>query len=263
MSSGAVEGSHVETSVDGRILTIRLDRPEKKNALSVAMYAAMVEAIRHAEAEPGIRVILIRAAAVDCFTSGNDVMDFMVNPPTDASSPVVQFLSVISEARKPIVAAVGGSAIGIGVTMLLHCDLVYAGENANFRMPFVNLGLCPEAGSSLLLPRVAGYLRAAELILLGEFFDAEKAREAGIVTAVVPDERLYAVARERAEQVAALPPAAVQKSKMLLKRDTQEGVREAIIEEGRHFMTQLRSPEFAEAVQAVLQHREPDFSGIE
>jgi enoyl-CoA hydratase/carnithine racemase len=172
----------------------------------------------------------------------------------------MQFLIAISEARKPIVAAVNGTAVGVGVTMLLHCELVYAGSGATFQMPFVNLGLCPEAGSTLLLPRVMGHQRAAELLLLGESFSADKACALGIVTAVCPDKDVLSTARHKALLLATQPAAAVRLAKSLLKRDYAPQLRETIVEEGRQFMERLKSPEAAEALQAFMQRRKPDFS---
>jgi enoyl-CoA hydratase/carnithine racemase len=241
------------------ILTLRINRPDKKNALNLAMYQALSDGIREADGDAAVRVILI-CGSQGCFTSGNDLADFVATPPTGADSPVMQFLSAISEARKPIVAAVGGLAVGIGVTMLLHFDLVYAGKSATFLMPFVNLGLCPEAGSTLLLPRIMGHQRAAELLLLGEPFSADKACSVGIVTAVCPDDELQAMARNRALQLAAQPAAAVRLAKSMLKRDYADPLRETIVEEGQQFMARLKSPEAAEALQAFIQRRKPDFS---
>lgn len=241
------------------ILTLRINRPEKKNALNLAMYQALADSLRAADSDDSVRVILITGGE-ECFTSGNDLADFLSAPPTGPESPVMQFLSAISEARKPLVAAVNGLAVGIGVTMLLHCDLVYVGNGATFQMPFVNLGLCPEAGSTLLLPRVMGHQRAAELLLLGEVFNAEKAQSVGIVTEVCPDGDVLAFARSRALQLVAQPAAAVRLAKELLKRDYAPPLRETIAEEGKQFAIRLKSPEAAEALQAFMQRRKPDFS---
>jgi enoyl-CoA hydratase/carnithine racemase len=241
------------------ILTLRINRPEKKNALNLTMYKALAVGLREADLDDTVRVILI-CGGDDCFTSGNDLADFLSTPPTGPESPVMQFLIAISEARKPIVAAVGGLAVGIGVTMLLHCDLVYAGSGATFQMPFVNLGLCPEAGSTLLLPRIMGHQRAAELLLLGEAFGADKACSLGIVTEICPDGDVLATARNRALQLASRPAAAVRLAKSLLKRDYAAPLRETIAEEGKQFMARLKSPEAAEALQAFMQRRKPDFS---
>ena len=241
------------------IYTIRFNRPEKKNALSLDMYRALVKGLQTADEDDAVRVVLL--TGVDgCFTSGNDLADFMASPPTGTDSPVMQFLSAISRFRKPIVAVVTGAAVGVGVTMLLHCDLVYAGNSAVFQMPFVNLGLVPEAGSTLLLPRIMGHQRAAELLLLGEPFSADKACAVGIVTAVVPDHELLATAREKALQLGAQPAAAVRLAKALLKREYAAPLQATIVEEGKAFMARLKSPEAGEALQAFMERRKPDFS---
>ncbi|MCC6145662.1 MAG: enoyl-CoA hydratase/isomerase family protein, partial [Candidatus Hydrogenedentes bacterium] len=183
---------HILVEQQEQVLRITINRPEKKNALSVAMYVALVEALQQAEADKSVRVALITGAG-DAFTSGNDVMDFMNNPPASEDSPVSQFLKAIATATKPLVAAVNGTAVGVGTTLLLHCDLVYASSRARFRMPFVNLGLCPEAGSSLLLPRLMGHVRAAQYLLLGEEFDADTACELHLVNEIAPHEELAEV----------------------------------------------------------------------
>lgn len=241
------------------ILTLSFNRPEKRNALNLAMYAALAAEIRRGDADDAVRVVMLTGSA-DCFTSGNDLSDFLGAPPTGLDSPVMQFLLALSQARKPLVAAVQGAAVGVGVTMLLHCELVYAGSGAIFQMPFVDLGLCPEAGSTLLLPRLMGHQRASELLLLGETFDAEKAREVGIVNAIYPDAYLMAAARAKALQLAARPAAAVRLAKHLLKREYAERLQETIAEEGMQFIARLKSPEAAEALQAFMQRRAPDFS---
>lgn len=249
----------VQCELSEGTLTLRFNRPDKKNALNLAMYTALAAEIREADLNDAVRVILVTGGE-ECFTSGNDLADFLGAPPTGLDSPVMQFLMALSQARKPMVAAVNGAAVGVGVTMLLHCDLVYAGEGALFQMPFVDLGLCPEAGSTLLLPRMMGHQRAAELLLLGEPFGAGKACELGIVTAVHPDAEVSAVARARALQLAARPAAAVRLAKSLLKREYAAQLQETIVEEGTQFMARLRSPEAAEALQAFMQRRKPDFS---
>jgi enoyl-CoA hydratase/carnithine racemase len=240
------------------ILSLRINRPEKKNALNQSMYQALADGLRQADGDDAVRVILI-AGSEECFTSGNDLADFIGAPQTGAESPVMQFLFAISQARKPVVAAVNGIAVGVGVTMLLHCDLVCSGSSATFQMPFVNLGLCPEAASTLLLPRMMGHQRAAELLLLGEAFGAEVAREVGIVNQICPDAELLATARARALQLAAQPAAAVRLAKALLKRECATAVQETILEEGRLFMERLKSPEAAEALSAFMERRKPDF----
>ena len=194
--------SHILTRTEDAVARIEIDRPEKKNALTADMYQAMADALKAAEADSKVRAILIQGKA-DLFTAGNDLQDFLDHPPRDDARPVFQFLYAISRAEKPVVAAVAGAAVGIGTTMLLHCDLVYAAPNARLQLPFVNLGLIPEAGSSLLLPALVGYQRAAGLLLLGEPFGAQQAKEYGLVTEVVAEERLLGFALEQARKLAA------------------------------------------------------------
>ncbi len=250
---------HIRINLHETILHIQMNRPEKKNALTRAMYQTMADAILGADKDDETRVILLTGTN-DCFTSGNDLADFMSVQNEPGVKPHNPFLSVISRAEKPIVAAVNGSAIGIGTTMLLHCDLVYAGTKARFQLPFVNLGLCPELASSLLLPRLIGYQRASELLLLGEVFGAETAREFGLVNAVYPDEELFEAALQKARQLAAQPPASVRITKALMKRPIETAVSTAIDEELELFIERLKSPEAAEAFLAFLERRKPDFS---
>ncbi|MDH4191844.1 MAG: enoyl-CoA hydratase-related protein, partial [Betaproteobacteria bacterium] len=198
----------------GRVCRIEIVRPDKKNALTLAMYAAIADALAAAEDDAGVRAILIHGRP-DCFCSGNDLKDFLERPVHDDDSPAWRFLRTIAAMKKPLVAAVGGPAIGIGTTLLLHCDLVYATPAARFQLPFVPLGLVPEAGSSLLLPQLAGYQRAAELLLLGRPFGAEKAFAAGIVTEIIAEGELLAYGRDAALGLAALPPASLRLTKEL------------------------------------------------
>lgn len=251
--------NHIKAETSDRIASIRLDRIDKKNALTADMYQGMADAIRAAESDAQVRVMLIHGQA-DCFCAGNDLKDFLENPPHGDDSPVFQFLQTISRAEKPIVAAVGGPAIGIGTTMLLHCDLVYAAPETRFQLPFVTLGLVPEAGSSLLLPLIAGYQRAAELMLLGQPFNAAKALAAGIVTEVVPGSELLKLARDAAISIAALPPSSVRMTKALMKKRLAQPVAEQILEEGLLFRERLAGPEAKEAMTAFFQKRKPDFS---
>ena len=248
-------------AVQDRVMTITMNRPEKKNALSQAMYTAMTEALAQADADDEVRVVLLTGVG-NSFTSGNDVLDFMNSPPTDESSPVFGFLKAITHFRKPLLAAVNGVAVGIGTTVLLHCDLAYAADGAVFQMPFVNLGLCPEAASSLLFPQYLGLRKASELILLGEKFNAQTALDCGLVNAVVPDAELLAHATERAAKLASQPPASVRISKALLKQANHAAVQHALTEEGRHFTERLVSMEAAEAFTAFVERRKPDFSSF-
>ncbi len=250
---------HVKVVIKDRILRIELDRAERKNAITADMYQALADALAAAESDAQVRVVLVHGKP-DCFTAGNDLKDFLERPPAGENSPVFQFLRGISTATKPLVAAVGGPAVGVGTTMLLHCDFVYAAPNARFQMPFVTLGLVPEAASSLLLPMLAGYQRAAELLLLGKPFTAEKALAAGIVTEIIPEGDLLEYALEVAEGVAALPPSSVRMTKALMKSRHAAAIRDAMAAEGEKFSAQLGSPEAKEAMQAFFEKRKPDFS---
>jgi len=246
--------------LDG-ILRVEIFRPEKKNALTGPMYAALADAFVAAERDPAVRVVLIHGQP-GVFTAGNDLTDFLDNPPLaeDPPAPVFRFLQAFSTLTKPFVAAITGPAVGIGTTLLLHCDLVYAGVSAKFQLPFVNLGLSPEAASSLLLPVLAGHVRAAEILLLGEAFDAEKAREIGLINAVLPDADVLDHALAQARKLAAQPSASVRLTKQLMKRAQAALIEQTMLEEGRHFRTRLLSPEAKEAFAAFLEKRKPDFS---
>jgi enoyl-CoA hydratase/carnithine racemase len=250
--------NHILTEIKDGIARIEIDRPDKKNALTSAMYQAMADAIKAAEADNKVRVVLIHGKS-DLFTAGNDLQDFLDNPPRDDNRPVFQFLYGISQAQKPIVAAVAGAAVGIGTTMLLHCDLVYAAPNARLQLPFVNLGLVPEAASSLLLPALIGYQRAAELLLLGEPFTAQKAKEIGLVTEVVPEDQLFDTAMAQAKKLARKPAASVRLTKRLMKQSQMAAVEQQIKLEASHFGERLDSPEAKEAFSAFLEKRKPDF----
>ena len=187
------------TEREGGVLRIQFNRAEKKNAITAAMYQALAHALRDAERDNAVRVALLHGAP-DAFTAGNDLQDFLASPPRSNDAPGFQFLRAIHDFPKPLIAAVSGLAVGVGTTMLLHCDLVYCAPGTLFSLPFVNLGLCPEAGSSFLLPRLAGYQKAAELLMLGEPFSAETAKEIGLVNAIVPAEALVATAMATARQ---------------------------------------------------------------
>ncbi|MDF3032050.1 MAG: Enoyl-CoA hydratase/isomerase [Moraxellaceae bacterium] len=254
MSDNAVLLAH-----EGPVLQIRLNRPEKKHALTHAMYEQLHDALRSADADANVRAIHLTGNG-DAFTSGNDLKDFAQNPPDDLDAPVFHFLQALQTARKPVVAAVSGVAVGIGTTLLLHCDLVYCDETASFQLPFVNLGLCAEGGSSLLLPLLAGHQKAAELLLLGKPFDAPTAAAIGLVNDVLPAADLQAVSLQRARELAAQPAAAVRLTKALLKRSTQAHLAEVMREEGREFIGRLGSPEAKEAFAAFAEKRRPDFS---
>ncbi|HEY2662082.1 MAG TPA: enoyl-CoA hydratase [Caulobacteraceae bacterium] len=248
------------TSRDGAVLRLQINRPEKRNALTLGMYEQMTSALQDADRDPTVRVVLIHGHP-DSFSSGNDLQDFVQSPPVSDDSPVGRFITAISRARKPLVAAVAGPAVGIGTTMLLHCDLVYAAENTRFQLPFVNLALLPEAGSSLLLPMQIGHLRAAELLMLGEPFSAAKALQFGLITEVVADGAAALQAAEAAAaKLAAKPPAALRLTKMLMKGSHAERLTAQIADETSHFVEQVHSPEAAEAFKAFFEKRAPDFS---
>ncbi|MEX3773526.1 enoyl-CoA hydratase-related protein [Pseudomonas sp. MYb118] len=237
------------------LLTLRLNRPDKKNALTRAMYSQLGEALRQADADPHINAVLITGSS-ECFTAGNDIADFLQEPPSALDSPVFRFMLALLDCRKPVVAAVAGAAVGIGTTLLLHCDLVYVSRDARLRMPFVNLGLCPEFGSSLILPRLLGQARAAELLLLGEGFNGEQAAAWGIASeALGSGEEALTRAREMALRFESLPPQAVRISKQLMKAPDREHLRMAIEEEGALFIQRLRSPEAVAALSGFINKR--------
>jgi enoyl-CoA hydratase/carnithine racemase len=249
---------HIVVSIQDRILTLRLDRPEKKNALTRGMYLGMIEALQQAEADSSVRVILIMGTEA-CFTAGNDLMDF-ANAKSGESSPAILFLQTLAAVQKPVVAAAGGVAVGIGTTMLLHCDLVFAASDARFQLPFVNLGLCPEAGSSALLPALMGHRRAAELLFFGEPFSADTARDLGIINTVVSSSELLSTATAKAQRLTEKPPSALRTTKALLKRGSTATIADAMAKETEQFAALLQGPEAREAMMAFMQRRKPDFS---
>jgi enoyl-CoA hydratase/carnithine racemase len=249
----------IRTATANGVATIEIARPEKKNALTQAMYAEMAEALAAAGADGAVRAVLI-AGQPGVFTSGNDLEDFMQRPPASEDSPVFRFMHALADCTKPVVAAVTGAAIGVGTTMLLHCDLVYVSDEARLAMPFVGLGLVPEFASSLLVSQLVGHARASELLLLGEPFNGERAVELGFANAVLPAGEVVNHARRMAERFNALPPGAVRESKALMRRGQHALVREQIGAEARIFGQRLRSPEATEAFQAFFQKRRPDFS---
>jgi enoyl-CoA hydratase/carnithine racemase len=253
----------IKTATLNGVATIEIARPEKKNALTIAMYAAMAEALNAAVADNAVRAVLITGQP-GIFTSGNDIEDFMQRPPGSGSdamdSPVFRFMRALLECDKPVLAAVTGAAIGIGTTMLLHCDFVYVSDEARLAMPFVSLGLVPEFASSLLVPQLMGHARAAEKLLLGDPFTGEQAVECGIANAVLPASEVVNHARRVAERFNALPPGAVRGAKKLLRTPQREAILATIKTEGELFGQRLRSPEAMEAFQAFFQKRKPDFS---
>jgi enoyl-CoA hydratase/carnithine racemase len=238
------------TCADG-VLSVVLDRPARKNALTNDMYQAMADVLAAAEVDDKVRALLIRSAG-DTFCAGNDIEDFLGAPPLTDDAPVVRFLRLLSQAEKPIVAAVAGAAVGIGTTLLMHCDLVYAAPDARFMLPFVRLGLCPEAASSLLLPQIAGYHRAAEKLLMGEAFGAQEALDMGLVNRLLSGEQLQEFALGQALKLAALPPESLRLSKALLKSGNTAQVAARMQSEAGHFRRMLASPEAQAAFKAFL-----------
>ena len=242
----------------GAVMELRFNRPDRKNAITAAMYSALAEALRSAEADEDIRVVTLSGSG-GTFTSGNDLKDFQEASASEGDRPVAHFLEAISTFSKIIVAAVEGPAVGVGTTMLLHCDLLLASPSALFSLPFVDLGLVPEAGSSLLLPRLIGRQRAAKHLILGEPFDEATALGYGLVTEIVAEEALAERLRRVAERIAAKPPEAVRLTKKLLREDPS-AVRERIRQESALFGERLRSPEASEAFRAFFEKRPPNFS---
>ncbi len=240
------------------IMEIRFNRPDKKNALTRAMYAGTVDAFAAAEADPAIRVMLLTGTG-DTFTSGNDIKDFQQRAASTNTSAASPFLEKLATLTKPLVAAVNGAAIGVGTTMLAHCDLIVAARSARFVMPFTRLGLVPEAGSSLLFPQLLGHQKAAAMLLLGDALDAQEALEAGFVYRVVEDAALMDSARSLAGRLAALPPQAVRQTKHLMRRGKPD-LLDRIPEELDLFRARVSSPEAAEAFAAFVEKRAPDFS---
>jgi enoyl-CoA hydratase/carnithine racemase len=249
----------VRDEFGGQARVLVFNRPAKKNALTVAMYATLAEHLAEAAVGPNVRAIVLTGAG-DAFTAGNDIHDFVAQPPVGDDSPVLQFLNALAHFPKPILAAVNGAAIGVGTTMLLHCDLVLAASSARFQLSFVRLGLSPEAGSTFLLPRVVGLLRASELALWGEPFDAARALRMGLVNEVVADADLAAETSSRVARLLELPPQAVAATKALLRAPLSDEVERALSREADSFRERLTSAEAAEAFTAFFEKRKPRFS---
>jgi enoyl-CoA hydratase/carnithine racemase len=253
--------NEILTHVEGGVMTLTLNRLERKNSITRAMYAALADALAGAASDAAVRVVVLQGHET-VFSAGNDIGDFQNKPAPFAESEASRFLQVIATFSKPLLAAVCGPAVGIGTTMLLHCDLVYAGDNAAFSLPFVNLGLCPEAASTLLLPRMLGYHRAAEALLLGEPFMAEAALEVGLVNRVVPPTEANGVAQAAARKLAAKPIGALVETKRLMKMGQQQLVAQQMMEEGASFARMLGEPAAREAFAAFMEKRKPDFSAL-
>lgn len=251
--------SDIETLREGSTYLIKFARPAKRNALTVAMYERMNAALEEAAADASVRAVVF-ASTSDVFTAGNDLGDFMEHPPTGDDSPVFRFIRGLASFEKPLIAAVDGKAIGLGLTMLLHCDFVYVSERTTLLAPFVNLGLVPEAASSLLLPKLVGHVRASALLLLGEPIDGTTAVALGLANAVLPPDQVLLKALETATKLANKSPSALRETKRLLRDPTVVHAR--MKEEGDLFLKQLASPEVAEAIGAFFEKRTPDFSKL-
>jgi enoyl-CoA hydratase/carnithine racemase len=260
MSESAEPGVLIQRD-DAGVLILRFNRADKKNAITQAMYAALADAINAAAADPAVRVLVI-AGGPEAFTAGNDMVDFMkvaTKGGGGGDSPVIRFMNALAAFPKPVIAAVNGLAIGVGVTLLLHCDLIYAGQSARFTMPFVNIGIVPEYASTYLMPRIMGHARAMEMVLFGEPFTASHALECGLLNEVLADDQVETRALERARKLAQQPPNAMRTAKRLMKRWTDNTVAEAIPLEAFHFVPMLSMPEAQEAIGAFLAKRKPDF----
>jgi enoyl-CoA hydratase/carnithine racemase len=253
--------SDIITENSGGILRVELNRPAQKNAMTAGMYTNLAGIFGEADKDEAVRVVLLQGAG-DAFCAGNDIGDFLKNPLGPGESPQSTLINAFIAFEKPIVAAVQGVAIGGGATMLTHCDFVYAGESAKFKLPFIDLGLVPEFGSSFSIPARVGHLRAAEMFLLGEPFTAARAAELGLVTRVLPDRDLLATATATAQKLAAKPAGALRASKRLIKQASIGQLREAATFESREFSERLSSAEAVEAFTAFREKRPPNFTNL-
>jgi enoyl-CoA hydratase/carnithine racemase len=247
--------------IDQGVMTLTFNRLDKKNSITAAMYASLADAMEQAQTNPEVRVVLIQGHET-IFSAGNDIADFLNHPPSGHDAPVFRFLRAIAGFSKPLLAAVAGPAVGIGTTLLFHCDLVYAGDNAAFSMPFVNLGLCPEAGSSLLVPQMMGHHRAAEALLMGEPFMAEAAQEVGLVNRVVPPTEVNSYAQAQARKLAAKPMSSLVETKRLMKMGQSAQIMAQIETEAESFGRMLQESAAREAFGAFMEKRRPDFSKL-
>jgi enoyl-CoA hydratase/carnithine racemase len=245
----------------GPVLELTINRPERKNALNLAMYQTLADQLRQAAVDGAVRAVVITGAG-GCFTAGNDLEDFAQGErAVQPDAPLPQFMEALFTFPKPVLAAVDGVAVGIGTTLLLHCDLIFASPASEFRLPFAKLGLCPEFASSRLLPRLVGHAKASEWLLLGKPFGADEALAAGLINQMADDP--LTLARDRAQQLALMAPSALRNTKALLREPQVEELRAAMVQEARIFIESLRGPEFAEAVAAFFAKRPPDFSRFE
>jgi enoyl-CoA hydratase/carnithine racemase len=252
---------NITSTRHGPVLELAFDRLDRKNAITAAMYAALADGLVGAREDDEVRVVVIRGHQ-EVFTAGNDLGDFLNNPPHGNESPVFRFLQAISTFPKPIIAAVSGAAVGVGTTLLMHCDAVYASDTAKFSMPFATLGLCPEAASSLLFPRLAGLQQASEKLLFGEPFTAAEAQAMGLVNRVVPADQLLAFAMDRAQTLAMRPMASLLITKRLIREGSAELIASTMQKEGEQFRRMLGEPAAREAFTAFMQKRQPDFSKL-
>lgn len=253
--------SDILSHVDGGVMTLTFNRLDKKNSITEAMYKLLADGIEQAQADDAVRVLVFQGHET-VFCAGNDIADFLHNPPFSPTSPILRLLQNAATFTKPMLASVAGPAVGIGTTLLFHCDLVYAGDNAAFAMPFVNLGVCPEAGSSLLAPQLMGYHRAAEALLLGEPFMAEAALEVGLVNRVLPPTEVNAYTQAQARKLAAKPLASLIETKCLMKSGQAKLVQAQMEAEAASFVRMLKEPAAVEAFSAFMEKRKPDFSKL-
>ena len=253
--------TEILSHIDGGVMTLTFNRVDKKNSLTAAMYTALADAVEQADSNPSVRVMVFQGHET-VFCAGNDIADFLNNPPSTLDAPVFRLLRNIAAFPKPVLAAVAGPAVGIGTTLLFHCDLVYAGDNAAFAMPFVNLGVCPEAASSLLAPQMMGYHRAAEALLLGEPFMAEAALEVGLVNRVLPPTEVNNYVQAQARKLAAKPLSSLLETKRLMKAGQAQLVQKQMNEEAASFGRMLTEPAAKEAFGAFMEKRKPDFSKL-
>lgn len=249
---------HIQVLEEAGILTITINRLDKKNALTHEMYSTLAQCLSDANEAPTTKVVYLTGSQ-DIFTAGNDLGEFASNPPSGPDSPVLKFLSSLAALEKPLVVAANGPAVGIGTTLMLHSDFVILGEQTRLQMPFVSLGLCPEAASSYLLPRRVGHPKTAEWLLLGKAFTANEALEASLVNEVLPKDQFQAKALDIAKQITKLPTAAVAVTKKLIKQHDEERVINTIEREGKLFVERVHSPEAKEAFTAFFQKRTPNF----
>jgi enoyl-CoA hydratase/carnithine racemase len=253
--------TEILSHIDEGVMTLTFNRLDKKNSLTADMYSALAEAVAQAATDASVRVLVFQGHET-VFCAGNDIADFLNHPPSTSDAPVFKLLHNISTFPKPALAAVAGPAVGIGTTLLFHCDLVYAGDNAVFAMPFVNLGICPEAASSLLAPQMMGYHRAAEALLLGEPFMAEAALEVGLVNRVLPPTEVNSYVQVQALKLAAKPLSSLLETKRLMKAGQAQLVQQQMNDEATAFGRMLREPAAKEAFSAFMEKRKPDFSKI-